>query len=156
MTTPDNSGLEDQSEIIEFLSRSESYGVEQPVQRRETHAAIVFLDGPFAYKLKRAVRCMAGRRKLRKSKLWRSGRTPVFRSYGSTQISPQSPGGWRTEAETCQNAGIAVARQQRSYVTRPSGWPVLDVTDVNANACAAAAARMLNLPPYEAGSSVYV
>lgn len=56
MTTPDNSGLEDQSEIIEFLSRSESYGVEQPVQRRETHAAIVFLAGPFAYKLKRAVR----------------------------------------------------------------------------------------------------
>lgn len=54
------------------------------------------------------------------------------------------------------DAGIAVARQQRSHVTHPSGWPVLDVTDINANACAAAAARMLNLPPYEAGSSVYV
>jgi uncharacterized protein len=48
--------LEDQSEIVEFLSRAETYGAESPVLRRETHAAIVFLAGPFAYKLKRAVR----------------------------------------------------------------------------------------------------
>jgi len=54
------------------------------------------------------------------------------------------------------DAGIAVARQQTNYVTRPSGWPVLDVTHVNANDCAAAAARMLNLAPFDASSSVYV
>jgi len=53
------------------------------------------------------------------------------------------------------DADIAVARQQTSYVTRPSGWAVLDVTNVNADACAAAASRMLNLP-HQGGSSVYV
>lgn len=46
MTNPDDSGLEDQTEIIEFLSRAETYGAEPPVLRRETHASIVFLAGP--------------------------------------------------------------------------------------------------------------
>ncbi len=56
MTHPDNSSLGDQSEIIEFLSHSDTYGIDTPVLRHETHAAVVFLAGPFAYKLKRAVR----------------------------------------------------------------------------------------------------
>ena len=56
MMTPENTSLDDQSEIIEFLSHAENYGVDTPVLRHETHAAIVFLAGPFAYKLKRAVR----------------------------------------------------------------------------------------------------
>jgi aminoglycoside phosphotransferase family enzyme/predicted kinase len=46
----------DQDEIIEFLSDGEAYG--QPgaaVERIETHAAIVFLVGERAFKLKRAV-----------------------------------------------------------------------------------------------------
>jgi aminoglycoside phosphotransferase family enzyme/predicted kinase len=47
--------LDDQSETIAFLSRSESYGLHEPVLRCETHAAMVFLAGTYAYKLKRAV-----------------------------------------------------------------------------------------------------
>lgn len=94
------------------LSRCESYGVAQPVQHRETHAAIVFLAGSFAYKLKRAAIA-----------------EPLTNRSGGVS-----------------DAGIAVARQQRSYVTRPSGRPVPDVTDVSADDCAVAAARTLNLP----------
>ncbi len=47
--------MDDQGETIAFLSRSDSYGVTEPVLRCETHAAIVFLAGAQAYKLKRAV-----------------------------------------------------------------------------------------------------
>ena len=46
---------DDQSEAIAFLSRPDSYGVDA-VERIETHASLVFLAGPCAYKLKRAVR----------------------------------------------------------------------------------------------------
>lgn len=56
MTDLDSHGANDQSEVIEFLSRAENHSTGSPVLRRETHAAIVFLAGPFAYKLKRAVR----------------------------------------------------------------------------------------------------
>ena len=48
--------MDDQSETIAFLSRPGSYGLSEPVQRCETHAAIVFLAGRHAYKLKRSVR----------------------------------------------------------------------------------------------------
>jgi aminoglycoside phosphotransferase family enzyme len=48
--------VEDQSRTIEFLSQASTYGIGEPVARRETHAAIVFLAGAFAYKLKRSVR----------------------------------------------------------------------------------------------------
>src|SRR3954471_17773410 len=44
-----------QKEVIEFLTRPESYGVAL-VERHETHASIVFVAGDRAYKLKRAVR----------------------------------------------------------------------------------------------------
>ncbi len=47
---------EDQAQTIEFLSRPDSYQTVEPVERHETHAAIVFLAGALAYKLKRAVR----------------------------------------------------------------------------------------------------
>ena len=47
---------DDQREVIAFLSRGESYGLAERVERRETHASIVFLAGERAYKLKRAVR----------------------------------------------------------------------------------------------------
>ncbi len=47
---------EDQSETIDFLSRPASYTFTGPVERIDTHAAIVFLAGSYAYKLKRAVR----------------------------------------------------------------------------------------------------
>jgi aminoglycoside phosphotransferase family enzyme/predicted kinase len=46
---------EDQSEVVTFLSSAASHGGE-PVRRVETHSAIVFLAGPRAWKLKRAVR----------------------------------------------------------------------------------------------------
>lgn len=46
----------EQSETIAFLANPETFGIGEPVIRRETHAAIVFLAGDFAYKLKRAVR----------------------------------------------------------------------------------------------------
>ena len=44
----------DQSETIAFLSRPETFGVGE-VRRIDTHASCVFLAGPKAYKLKRAV-----------------------------------------------------------------------------------------------------
>jgi len=46
----------DQSEVIAFLSRPETYGVSEEPVRFDTHAAIVFLAGDHAYKMKRAVR----------------------------------------------------------------------------------------------------
>ncbi|MGI9503264.1 MAG: phosphotransferase [Geminicoccaceae bacterium] len=46
-----------QEEVIAFLSRGETFGqADQDVQRIKTHAAIIFLIGDRAYKLKRAVR----------------------------------------------------------------------------------------------------
>ena len=47
---------DEQSEVVAFLSRAASYGVADAVERIDTHAARVFLAGPCAYKLKRAVR----------------------------------------------------------------------------------------------------
>jgi hypothetical protein len=47
----------DQNEVIAFLSEPSSYGLPAgAIERHETHGAIVFLIGDFAYKLKRAVR----------------------------------------------------------------------------------------------------
>ncbi len=49
--------VEDQSEVIAFLSRPETWGMrEGAVARNETHASIVFLADGHAAKLKRAVR----------------------------------------------------------------------------------------------------
>jgi aminoglycoside phosphotransferase family enzyme/predicted kinase len=48
--------VEDQKDVITFLSRPESYGVDGPVERIDTHGAVVFLAGDRAYKLKRAVK----------------------------------------------------------------------------------------------------
>jgi len=46
-----------QAEVIDFLSNPRTYGQpEQPVERVETHSAMVFLSGRRALKLKRAVR----------------------------------------------------------------------------------------------------
>jgi uncharacterized protein len=46
----------DQSDVIAFLSRPETYGIPEHPVRIDTHAAIVFLAGARAYKMKRAVR----------------------------------------------------------------------------------------------------
>jgi uncharacterized protein len=49
--------VEDQTELIEFLSQPSAYSPPATrVDRIDTHAAAVFLAGPRAYKLKRAVR----------------------------------------------------------------------------------------------------
>lgn len=49
--------VEDQRDVIAFLSRGETWGsVNATVERRETHASVVFLVGDHAFKLKRAVR----------------------------------------------------------------------------------------------------
>jgi uncharacterized protein len=45
-----------QAEIIEFLSRPETHGGQETVQRIDTHVSVIFLAGARAYKLKRAVR----------------------------------------------------------------------------------------------------
>jgi hypothetical protein len=45
----------DQSEVVEFLARPDTYGVEL-VDRIDTHISVVFLAGERAYKLKRAVK----------------------------------------------------------------------------------------------------
>jgi len=46
-----------QSDIIDFLSHPESYGLpcDRVVKRLDTHISIVFLAGEYAYKLKRAI-----------------------------------------------------------------------------------------------------
>ncbi|MEO8070566.1 MAG: AAA family ATPase [Acidobacteriota bacterium] len=46
---------EDQSEVLAFLASPSTHGG-APVERLETHASVVFLAGPRAWKLKRAVR----------------------------------------------------------------------------------------------------
>ena len=47
----------DQGEVVAFLSDGRAFGLpDQPVERIDTHAAIVFLIDERAYKLKRAVR----------------------------------------------------------------------------------------------------
>lgn len=47
----------DQRAVIDFLSRPEAYGLGAgPVERIDTHGAVVFLVGERAYKLKRAVK----------------------------------------------------------------------------------------------------
>ena len=49
--------IEDQSEVAALLSRPETYGADvDRVDRRETHASIIFLAGTRAFKLKRSVR----------------------------------------------------------------------------------------------------
>ena len=49
--------VEDQSEVIAFLSRGAAFGdADAVVERYETHASVVFLVGARAYKLKRAVK----------------------------------------------------------------------------------------------------
>lgn len=53
MTIPDH----EQDAVIQFLSKPQSYGLTGgTVERVETHGAIVFLAGDYAYKLKRAVK----------------------------------------------------------------------------------------------------
>lgn len=47
---------DDQAETLAFLSRPETYGTSDAVERIDTHAAIVFLAGDRAFKLKRSVR----------------------------------------------------------------------------------------------------
>lgn len=45
-----------QAEVIAFLGDPANHGMSEPVKRIDTHAAIVFLAGEHAFKLKRAVR----------------------------------------------------------------------------------------------------
>lgn len=48
--------MDDQAAVFALLQRPETYGRDAPVTRIDTHAASVFLCGPDAYKVKRAVR----------------------------------------------------------------------------------------------------
>ncbi|MEM8948149.1 MAG: AAA family ATPase [Pseudomonadota bacterium] len=49
--------MDDQDEVLAFLSEGSAFGFpDQQVERIDTHAAIIFLIGDRAYKLKRAVR----------------------------------------------------------------------------------------------------
>lgn len=48
--------VSDQGEVLAILSDPVTYGLSEPVRRIDTHGAIVFLAGPHAYKVKRAVR----------------------------------------------------------------------------------------------------
>ncbi|PEQ13782.1 hypothetical protein B2G71_05570 [Novosphingobium sp. PC22D] len=47
---------DDQSETLAFLADGAAFGVSGPVERIDTHAAVVFLAGERAYKMKRAVK----------------------------------------------------------------------------------------------------
>src|SRR5688572_23543854 len=46
----------DQREVFAFLSDPGTYNLAEPVQRIDTHGAVVFLAGADVYKVKRAVR----------------------------------------------------------------------------------------------------
>ncbi len=48
--------MDDQAPIFAFLARPDTHGIDTPVTRIDTHGAVVFLAGPDAYKVKRAVR----------------------------------------------------------------------------------------------------
>jgi aminoglycoside phosphotransferase family enzyme len=45
-----------QKQVLRFLANPEIHGISEPVERIDTHGAIVFLAGSDAYKVKRAVR----------------------------------------------------------------------------------------------------
>lgn len=48
--------MDDQGDVVSFLSSPATYGTKVPVEHHETHGSHVFLSGERAYKLKRAVR----------------------------------------------------------------------------------------------------
>src|SRR6516164_9137034 len=48
--------VQSQEEIFQFLTDSRTHGLSQPVKRVDTAGAVVFLAGPDAYKVKRAVK----------------------------------------------------------------------------------------------------
>jgi aminoglycoside phosphotransferase family enzyme/predicted kinase len=48
--------MSEQNAVFALLADPATYGIDGPVRRIETHAAVVFLAGPDAYKIKRAVR----------------------------------------------------------------------------------------------------
>ncbi|HMN87439.1 MAG TPA: aminoglycoside phosphotransferase, partial [Bauldia sp.] len=47
---------DEQTDVFAFLADPATHGIAEPVVRIGTHAAVVFLAGPDAYKVKRAVR----------------------------------------------------------------------------------------------------
>ena len=51
-----NSDRTDQTEVVEFLSNPQTYGIHSPVEMITTHSAYVFLAGDLAFKIKRAVK----------------------------------------------------------------------------------------------------
>jgi aminoglycoside phosphotransferase family enzyme len=56
--------MDDQQAVIDFLSKPSSYGPAiERVDIIETHVSLVFLAGECAYKLKRAVKYPASRRR---------------------------------------------------------------------------------------------
>jgi hypothetical protein len=78
----DMPGSGDQHDVIEFLSDPASYGCDERIERIDTHAAMIFLAGDRAYKLKRAIRLpyldfstVAKRRKVCESELKLNRRT---------------------------------------------------------------------------------
>lgn len=59
MNTPRSACVPDdgaQAEVLAFLARPDTHGLDTPPRRIDTHAAVVFLAGDRAYKVKRAVR----------------------------------------------------------------------------------------------------
>lgn len=55
MSVHDNATHDDQSEVMDYLGQPATHGLDAPPVRIDTHAASVFLAGPDAYKIKRAV-----------------------------------------------------------------------------------------------------
>lgn len=51
----DDRVVEDQGPVFRFLADPATHGLSEPVRRIDTHGAAVFLAGPYAYKVKRAV-----------------------------------------------------------------------------------------------------
>ena len=109
---------EDQQAVIAFLSRPESYGVAGPVERVDTHAAVVFLAGDQAYKLKRAIRYPTST-----SRLSRSAGPCVrqsFRLTGALRLSST----WLSGAST----GSPTAHWVSARANRSTGWSSCSVS----------------------------
>lgn len=99
----------DQNEVVEFLSRGESYGLPGETPRRiDTHISIVFLIGDRVFKLKRAVRFSfldyskpAVREQCCRAELALNRRTAPALYLGVRAITRKSGGGleWDGEGE---------------------------------------------------------
>ena len=119
---------DDQAATIAFLSRPDSYGITGPVERIDTHAAIVFLAGERAYKLKRAVRysfldfsTLARRRAVCEAELTLNRRTAPELYLELRSVNRQADGTVGFGAGRCATGSSSCSGSGAATCSRP--WP---------------------------------